>query len=83
MIYPDAKLDGWINQYNLMILPYDCPKCRERFMTIVPIIVDGYAGLESELHLCGAQFTRLVLAPRTPSAKRLLKQIFGENEGER
>lgn len=77
MIYPDVALSEWIERYSLMVLPYDCPKCGGRFLTTVPVWLDGYAGLESEVHACGAQFTRLVLAPRAEETRDLLRRAVG------
>jgi len=83
MIYPDNQLQEWIDRHKLMVVNYHCPKCQNDFPTNVPVLLRDSAGLQSRIHECGRDFAKLVLVPRTGSAKRLWKQVFGENEEER
>ena len=77
MIYPDVKLEDWINRYKLLVVDYSCPKCGGNFPTDIPVILRDCAGLESRIHDCGNNFTEVILVPRTPAAASVWGKIFG------
>lgn len=65
MIYPEVSLNEWIKKWDLEIVKYDCPKCREVFETTVPVMTRQSAGLQSPIHGCGSELWTVILTPRT------------------
>lgn len=52
MIYPEYSLDEWCKKYGLEVQRLQCCKCEKYFDTTVPILIKGYAGLETPSHGC-------------------------------
>lgn len=76
MIYPEAKLEDWIEKYGLIVKPWTCVKCGGHFETTVPILMQDCAGLETPAHGCGPGFTKVILTPRTDKAKAFWKEVL-------
>ncbi len=63
MIYPDVSTEYWIEKYNLRVKVKRCSCCGKYFKTIVPILIKGYAGLETPAHGCDRHFSAAVFTP--------------------
>ena len=58
-----TDLREWLSVTNLKIEIYDCPNCGEQYPTIIPVLIQSYVGLASEVHACGESYTAVVLEP--------------------
>lgn len=65
MLYPEVKLDEWLSKHDLHIRVKKCAKCGKELPTNVPILIRGYAGLETPTHECGRQFNAAIFTPIT------------------
>ena len=63
MIYPEIDLETWKIKHNLIEECVPCSKCNNTFETTVPILIKGYAGLETPLHECGRKAQSAVFKP--------------------
>ena len=77
MIYPNIALEKWINKYKLEVAAFFCPNCGKTFRTEVPIIMKNYVGLESPVHSCGKDFTKLVVTPRNEDEMKFWEETIG------
>ena len=76
MIYPDVTLNFWTNKYRLPIETKKCAKCRKNFKTSVPILIKGYAGLETPTHKCNRKFNSAIFTPITDKTKKEWESIY-------
>lgn len=76
MIRPQVCLSDWVKKHHLTVEEYDCPNCLGKFDTDVPFVTTDYYGIESPIHEpCGSAFTKVVMTPRSPSAKERWRKI--------
>ena len=66
MIYPDVEKDVWLQKYPITPQALRCENCGEIFETAIPILIKGYAGLETPLHQCGRDFLAATFIPTHP-----------------
>lgn len=76
MIYPDYDSKNWISKHDFPVKEYHCPKCSQTFHTTVPVITTGYVGIESPIHECGVNFTKVILKPISQDKKDLWAKII-------
>ena len=67
---------AWAQQYGLIVMDYNCPKCKGAFKTTKPIITRDCVGLATPEHPCGPGYVAAVLTPRTPELKDLWSQVL-------
>ncbi|OFZ38180.1 MAG: hypothetical protein A2504_09900 [Bdellovibrionales bacterium RIFOXYD12_FULL_39_22] len=76
VLYPESSLEYWSVKYNLRVREKTCASCKEIFRTTIPILIRGYAGLETPTHECGRQYNSAVFTPITEEAKNSWSQVF-------
>lgn len=76
MIYPDVSLQEWSAKHHLDVETKLCSNCRDMFQTTVPILIRGYAGLETPIHRCGSKFKAAVFAPISEEKLHLWKEVI-------
>lgn len=76
MIYPDTNLEEWLNKYELEITNKICPKCEQNFPTCVPVLIKGYAGLETPEHNCGPNYKAAIFTPTSTEKITFWKNII-------
>lgn len=65
MLYPEVSLSEWTKKYGLQIKSKKCSKCGAIFDTTIPVLIKGYAGLETPTHECGRSFNSAIFTPTT------------------
>lgn len=63
MLYVEISTHEWSKKYKIPITVFTCKKCSKDFETTVPIMVKGYAGLETPEHGCGRNSLSAVFKP--------------------
>lgn len=76
MIYPEANLQEWISKYQLEVEEKKCLNCGQYFRTTIPIIIRGYAGLETPEHECGTNHKAAVFVPISEDKLNLWKEVI-------
>lgn len=76
MIYPDVELNTWLQKYDLEVTEKVCPKCKQLFLTKIPILIKGYAGLETPAHECGSNYKSAIFTPVSNEKNNLWKQVI-------
>lgn len=76
MIYPDVSLQDWLKKYQLTIETKTCANCGKNFETTVPILIKGYAGLETTNHGCPFNFSAAIFTPITDESKKAWLNII-------
>ena len=76
MLYPEVSLESWMTKFDLVVRQKKCAKCGETFQTSIPILLKGYAGLETPTHGCGRQFNAAVFTPTSNETKREWESIY-------
>lgn len=76
MLYPEATLESWINKHDLVVRIKKCAKCGEGFKTSIPVLLQGYAGLETPTHECGRQFNAAIFTPISNSSIGEWEEIY-------
>lgn len=76
MIYPEIDPNEWIARHALPVRNYLCPKCNGTFKTTVPVIAPGYVGVETPVHNCGKEFTRVILKVKSDAKKDLWAKVI-------
>ena len=76
MIYPDVEVSNWVQKYNLEVTEKACPKCKLIFFTNVPILIKGYAGLETPEHDCGSKYKAAIFTPTTSEKINFWKDVI-------
>ena len=75
MIYPETKLQSWSQKYGLIPESKYCACCGNRYETTVPILIKGYAGLETPEHGCDKKFNSAIFTPITDDSKNAWSKI--------
>lgn len=76
MIYPEADTDEWAERWGLVISEWECPLCKGKFKTTVPIYLQDMVGLQTPKHGCGENMCKVILTPRTDSAKEFWGKVL-------
>lgn len=76
MIYPDIPLENWLKKYDLEVTEKICAHCEGTFQTTIPILIKGYAGLETPQHGCPRQFAAAVFTPTSFEKTELWQKII-------
>jgi len=76
VFYPDFELEYWVSKYGLEIATNACAKCGQLFQTKVPVLIKGYAGLETETHECGRKYNSAIFTPISNDSKKIWENIF-------
>lgn len=76
MLYPDTSLDEWTRKYDLQIQSKKCANCNAFFETTVPVLIKGYAGLETPTHECGRNFNSAIFTPTTKESIQEWNELF-------
>ena len=64
MLYiPEDQKESFIAKHGLEIKEYKCSKCGDTFLTDIPFVMKGYAGVESKIHSCGYNYREMVVTP--------------------
>lgn len=54
MIFPDIKLENWLDKYTeLEEVRKECNNCKKTMKANKPFLIKGYAGITSEKCSCG------------------------------
>jgi hypothetical protein len=75
MIYVEADLAVWKRKYGLEPEEYHCSKCGKVFLTTIPFLMKGHAGLQSQPHDCGRTYVLYHLIPRTEEGRESWNKI--------
>jgi hypothetical protein len=65
MLYPEVALNDWIKKHGLHTRTKKCAKCGVEHITVIPVLIRGYAGLETPTHECGRQYNAAIFTPIT------------------
>lgn len=76
MLYPEVALDRWITKYCLPVQIKKCSNCSREFSTSVPVLLKGYAGLETPTHECGRHFNIAIFTPTTIESRAAWEKAF-------
>lgn len=76
MIYPDIELNTWLQKFDLEVTEKLCPKCKQVFLTNIPILIKGYAGLETPEHDCGSQYKAAIFTPTSSEKINFWKKVI-------
>lgn len=63
MIYPEVDKAAWLRKHPISPQTLACENCGKTFETTVPVLMKGYAGLETPLHECGREFLAATFIP--------------------
>lgn len=63
MLYVEIDREVWIQRYQITPKIFKCKNCQKDFETSVPILIKGYAGLETPIHDCPRNFAAAVFKP--------------------
>lgn len=75
MFYIDVTTEEWCKKHNLEPKEFECKNCKQKFMSTVPIIIKGYAGLEVPQHGCDRRFSAAMFKPITEEEKKAWADI--------
>lgn len=75
MIYPDSRLEDWLSKYQLTVEVKACANCGKNFETTIPVVIKGYAGLETPEHGCPTKFNAAIFTPITEESQNAWLKI--------
>lgn len=76
MIYPEKNPKEWSLKYDIIPQVLQCACCLKFHETSVPVLIKGYAGLETPEHGCPRQFNASVYVPTSPEEKSFWAQVI-------
>lgn len=76
MLYPEVSLQDWIAKHGLRVRLKKCAKCGTELPTNVPVLIRGYAGLETPTHECGRHFNAAIFTPITSDSMKLWNELL-------
>lgn len=76
MIYPEVNTTDWSNKYDIVPQRLQCACCLKFHETSVPVLIKGYAGLETPEHGCPRKFNASVFVPTSSAEKEFWAEVI-------